>query len=79
VPSTAELVPGRLPGKTSQMEVVNELVAKFQRLEELFSQLEGLGMRICTLLVRPLTSQARWADHLDEASRRLEAEMAQRC
>jgi hypothetical protein len=76
VSSTVDLVLGRSPGETSQVEVVNELVAKFQRLEELSSRLEGFGAWIYTLLVGPPTRQARWADHLDEATRWLEVEMA---
>jgi hypothetical protein len=43
VSSTAELVLGHLPGEMSRVDVVNELVAKFQRLEELCSWLEGLA------------------------------------
>jgi hypothetical protein len=37
VSSTTELVLGRSPGETSQVEVMNELTRKFQKLEELCS------------------------------------------
>jgi hypothetical protein len=67
-----ELVLGRSPNETSQVEVTNELVTKFQRWEELCSWLEGPGTKICTLLIGPLVSQPRWTDHLDEATEWLE-------
>jgi hypothetical protein len=78
VSSTAELVPGRSLNETSQVEVTNELVAKFQRREELCSRHEGPGVRICDLLLGPPPSQARWADHLAEATGRLEVELLAR-
>jgi hypothetical protein len=77
VSCTVELVLGRSPGETSRVEVENELVAKFQRLEELCSWLEGHGARICGLLVGPPASQDRWVDRLDKAAGRLEAKMAE--
>jgi hypothetical protein len=67
---------GHSRGETSRVEVVKQLVAKFQRMEELCLRLEGPGMWICALLNGPPAGQARWADHLDEATGRLEAEMA---
>jgi hypothetical protein len=76
VSATAELVLGCLPYETSRVEVMSELTAKFWRTEELCSQLEGPGMRICDLLLEPPPSQARWANYLEEAARRLEAELA---
>jgi hypothetical protein len=57
---------------------MNELTTKFWRLEELCAWLEGLGVRIYSLLLGPPSSQARWADHLDEATGRLEVELAER-
>jgi hypothetical protein len=57
---------------------MNELVAKFQRLEELCSRLEGYGVRICDMLLGSLASQARWADCLDEAAEQLEVELTAR-
>jgi hypothetical protein len=77
VSSTVELVLGRSPNETSQVEVTNELVTKFQRWEELCSWLEGPDMKICALLVGSLVSQARWTDHLDEATEWLEVGNAQ--
>jgi hypothetical protein len=73
------LVLGHSSNETFWVEVTNELVTKFWRLEELCSQLKGPGARICDLLLGPLPSQARWADHLDEATRWLEVELATRC
>jgi hypothetical protein len=58
------------------VEVMNELTANFQKLEQLFSQLEGPGMRIYSLLLGPPSGQARWADHLGEVAGRVEAAMA---
>jgi hypothetical protein len=58
VSSVAELVLGRSPNETSQVEVMNELVAKFRRQEELCSRLEGPGTRIYELLFGPPPSQA---------------------
>jgi hypothetical protein len=56
---------------------MNELTAKFWRLEELCSRNEEPGATICGLLLRPPSSQARWADHLDEAVGQLEVELAE--
>jgi hypothetical protein len=75
VSSTAELVLGCSPSETSQVEVTNDLVAKFRRWEELCSRLEGLAAMICDLLLGLPPSQARWADCLTEATGRLEAEL----
>jgi hypothetical protein len=46
VSSTVELVLGRSPNETSWVEVTNELVAKFQRWEELFLRLELTTRRL---------------------------------
>jgi hypothetical protein len=78
VSSAVELVLGRSPNETSQVEVTNELVAKFQRQEELCSQLQGPGVRIYDLLLGLTPSQDQWADRLAEAAGRLEAELT-RC
>jgi hypothetical protein len=58
VSSAAELALGRSPNKTSRVEVMNDLVAKFQRWKELCSWLEGPGVRIYDLLLGPPPSQA---------------------
>jgi hypothetical protein len=76
--SKMELVLGCLPDETLQVEVMDELVAEFQRLEELCSLHECPSMRICDLLLGPPLGQARWANHLDEAVGRLGAELAAR-
>jgi hypothetical protein len=78
VSSTLELVLGCSPGEISRVEVVSELTAKFQKLEELCPQLEVPGMKICSLLLGPPPGQARWADRLEEAVERLEAALAER-
>jgi hypothetical protein len=78
VSPVAELVRGCSPNETSRVEVTNELVTKFWRREELCSQLEGPGARICNLLLGPPPSQARWADSLAEATRWLEVELTPR-
>jgi hypothetical protein len=64
VSSIVELVLRCSPNETSRVEVMNELVAKFQRWEELCSRLDGPGARICDMLLGPPPSQARWADRL---------------
>jgi hypothetical protein len=58
VSSVAELVLGHLPDETSLVEIMNELTDKFQRLEELCLWLEGLGARICGLLLGLPSGQA---------------------
>jgi hypothetical protein len=58
VSSVAELVLGHLPDETSLVEIMNELTDKFQRLEELRLWLEGLGARICGLLLGLPSGQA---------------------
>jgi hypothetical protein len=75
VSSTVELVLGRSPDETFQVEVMDELVAEFQRLEELYSQLEWPATRIYVLLLGPPLGQARWAECLDEATGHLGAEL----
>jgi hypothetical protein len=54
---------------------MNELVAQFWWLEEPCSWLKRPSARICDLLLGPPPNQARWADRLDEAVGRLEAEL----
>jgi hypothetical protein len=54
---------------------MDELVAQFQKLEELCSRLEQPDARICDLLLEPPPNQARWANHLDKVARQLEAEL----
>jgi hypothetical protein len=76
VSSVTELVLGGSPGETSCVEVMNEVTANFQELEELWSLLRGPGARICILLLGPSPDQARWADRLEEAAGQLEVAMA---
>jgi hypothetical protein len=51
VSSTMELVLGCSPDDTLLVEVMDELVAEFQRLEELCSRLEHPDTSICDLLL----------------------------
>jgi hypothetical protein len=66
---------GRSPNETFQVEITDEQVAQFRKLEELCSQLEWPSMRIYDLLIGPPPDPARWADCLDKATRRLEAKL----
>jgi hypothetical protein len=75
VSSAMELVPGCSSNETFQMEVGNEPISEFWRLEEQCSGLEGAITKICNLLLRLPPGQARWDDRLGEAARRLEAEL----
>jgi hypothetical protein len=54
VSSTTELVLGHSPNETSQVEIMNELVDKFWRREELCSRLEGPSARIYDLFHGPV-------------------------
>jgi hypothetical protein len=67
VSSVMELALGRSPNDAFHMEVVDELVAEFHKLEEWRSRLERSAMRICDLLLGLPPGRARLADHLDEA------------
>jgi hypothetical protein len=53
-----KLVLGRLPDETFWVEIAEELVAQYQRLEELCSRLERPGARICDLLLGLPLNQA---------------------
>jgi hypothetical protein len=53
VSSATELVLGRLLGEASRVEVMNELIAKFQELEELCSRRQGPSARFSNLLLGP--------------------------
>jgi hypothetical protein len=75
VTSVMELMLGCSPDETFQVEITDELVTQFRKLEELCSWLEWPGAKICELLLRPPPDQARVADHLDEAAIRLEVEL----
>jgi hypothetical protein len=68
VSSTVESVLERSPNEIFHMEVVDELVSKFQRLEERLSRLEWTAMRICDLLLGPPPGQVRLVNRLDEAA-----------
>jgi hypothetical protein len=48
---------GRSPNENFHVEVVDELVAEFQRLEERISWLERSAVRIYDLLIGPPTSR----------------------
>jgi hypothetical protein len=68
VSSTMELALGHSPDETFRVEVVGELVAEFQKLEEQCSWLERRGTSICDLLLGSPPGQAWLADHLEEAT-----------
>jgi hypothetical protein len=68
VSSAVEFTLGQSPDETFQVEVVDELVTKFLKLEERCSQLERPGMRICDFLLGLPFGRARLVDHLDEAT-----------
>jgi hypothetical protein len=67
---------GRSPGENSQVEVMNELVAKFRRWKELCSCLEGPGTKICAMLIGPPANEARWPHRFDKAAEWLEMGIA---
>jgi hypothetical protein len=58
----------RSPDDTFRLEVVDELVAEFQKLEARRSWLERPSMKIRVLLLGPPFNQARKADPLDKAT-----------
>jgi hypothetical protein len=76
VSSATELLLGHSPDDTFRVEIMDELVAKSRRVEELCSWLDRTGARIYDLLLRSPLSQTRWADHLDEAAIWLGVELA---
>jgi hypothetical protein len=57
---------------------MNELGAKFLRLEESCLWLEEPDARICILLLGPPPGQARWADCREEVARQLETALVER-
>jgi hypothetical protein len=58
VSSALEFMLGRLPDKTIQVEVVNEMVAEIYKLEERRSRPKCPGVRICDLLLVPSFGRA---------------------
>jgi hypothetical protein len=76
VSSVVEFTLGRSPDKTFRVEVGDEIVAKFWKLEEWLSQLKWPVARKCDLFLGPPFSWARLANHLDEAIGQLGAELA---
>jgi hypothetical protein len=62
------------PGNTAHVEVVNKLVAKFQKVETCSSKLKWPTVRICDLLLGPPPGWAWLADCLDEATAWLKVE-----
>jgi hypothetical protein len=58
VSSTMELVLGSSRNERFWLEIMDELVVEFRRLEELCSRLERLGARICDLLLGLSLGQA---------------------
>jgi hypothetical protein len=66
----------RSPNETFRVEVVDELVAKFQKLDERCSWYEQPSMRIYDLLIGPPSSWSRLAGRLDKATEQLGVELA---
>jgi hypothetical protein len=78
VSSATESVLGRSLGNTAHAEMVNELVAEFQKLEMRRLKLERPVAWILDLLLGPPPSRAWLANHLDEATAWLKVEQATR-
>jgi hypothetical protein len=76
VSTAAESVLGCSPSDTFRVEVVHELAAEFQKIEDQRSRLEWPAMRICDLLLGPPSGWAQLADCLDEATGQLRVELA---
>jgi hypothetical protein len=58
VTSATELVLGRPPDETVWVEITDELVAQFQKLEDQYSWLEWPDVRIYDLLLGPPPDEA---------------------
>jgi hypothetical protein len=58
VSSAMEFALGRSPDEIFRVEVVDDLVAEFRKLEERHSRLEQPGMRIYDPLLGPPSNQA---------------------
>jgi hypothetical protein len=76
VSSTSASVLWRSPNDTFRVEVVGELVAKYQKLEDCRAWLERSVARMCDLLLGLPLSQDRLADRMDEANGQLKVELA---
>jgi hypothetical protein len=76
VSSATKSVLGHSPSVTFHMEVVDELTAEFQKMEDPCSWLERPITRIYNLLLGTPLGQARLADRLDEAIGQLRVELA---
>jgi hypothetical protein len=76
VSSAAESVLKRSPGDTAHAEVLGELVAEFEKVEGQLSQLERPATRVCNLLIELPPGRVWLANRLDEAARKLRAELA---
>jgi hypothetical protein len=61
------------PNETFLVEVLDKLIAKFQKQEERCSHLERPSTWACDLIVGPPSGRARLADQLEEATERLGA------
>jgi uncharacterized protein CbrC (UPF0167 family) len=69
---------GHSPNDTFRVEVVGELIAEFQKLEERCSQFEWPATRICDLLLGTPPGRAQLAERLDEATGQRGVELAAR-
>jgi hypothetical protein len=71
VSSASEFMFGCSPDEILWVEVVEELIAEFQKKQERRSRLERLGTRIYDLILGPPSGRARLANRLEGAIRRL--------
>jgi hypothetical protein len=73
-----EFALGHSPDEAFWVEVMDELVVKFQKLEEQHSQLEWPSARIFDMLLGPPSGRAHLADRLEKVAKQLGAELAAR-
>jgi hypothetical protein len=78
VSSTTKFMLGRLPNEAVRVEVVDELIAEFQRQEEWCSFLERPGTRVCDLILGLPSGRTQLGDWLEEVAEWLKAELAAR-
>jgi hypothetical protein len=76
VPTTVESVLGHSPSDTYRVEVVDEMAAEFEKMEDRHSRLEWPAARIYDLVLGTPPGRAWLADLLDEAAGHLRVELA---
>jgi hypothetical protein len=78
VSTVAESVLGCSPSDTFYVEVLTELAADFQKIEDQRSWIKRHAMRIYDLLLGPPSGRSRLAVRLDEAVEQLRVELVAR-